>query len=150
MDITRWEPRGLGTLRHEMDRLFDSFLGRSPFADRDLFTNGGQWSPALDLVETDDEIVVKAELPGMDEKDVSVSISGNHLVIKGERKHEEETKDKQFHRIERSYGTFERMLSLPVSVDQQKVSAEYEKGVLEIHMPKKAEVKPKPIKVKAK
>lgn len=150
MDLTRWEPRGLGTLRRQMDRLFDSFMAPEPFFDGEpLLRLHGDWRPVVDLAETDGEIVVKAELPGMNEEDVSVTISGDHLVIKGKREAEEETKDKQFHRIERSYGTFERTLPVPVSVDQRGISAEYSKGILEIHLPKKPEEKPKAIKVKA-
>jgi HSP20 family protein len=92
--------------------------------------------------------VVKAEFPGMEEKDISVTLSGDNLMIKGERKSEKEEKDKQFHRIERSYGVFQRTIRLPVGVDADKIKADYVKGVLEVHLPKKAEVKPKEIPIK--
>lgn len=145
MELTRWSPLSLSPLRGEFDNLFESFLRREPFA----FTNGG-WSPALDVAETPQEIVVTAELPGVEEKDVSVSMTGNHLMIKGERKKEEETKEKYFHRVERSYGRFERMIAVPATVDTGKISAEFTKGVLEVHLPKNPKELPKEIKVKAK
>ena len=88
-------------------------------------------------METAEEVVIKAELPDMDEKELSLSLSGDNLIIKGERKGEKEEKDKRFHRMERWCGGFERVVALPVSVDQEKISAQYKKGVLEIHLPKK-------------
>ncbi len=107
-----------------------------------------RWIPAVDVAETKDEIVVKVEAPGMDEKDISVTLSGDNLMIKGEKKSEKEEKDKHFHRIERCYGSFQRVIGLPVSVDQEKIKADYAKGVLEIRLPKKAEAKPKEIPIK--
>ena len=132
-------------MRGDLDDLFDSFFRREPFAPR----NGG-WAPALDVAETPEEMLVKIELPGIAEKDVSVSLSGNHLIIKGERKKEEEKKEKQYHRMERSYGRFERMITIPVSVDTGKISAEFTKGVLEVHLPKNPKELPTEIKVKTK
>ena len=145
MDLTKWEPTGLTSLRRQMDRLFESFFTPepTPFAY-------GDWLPAIDVAETPEEIVVKAELPGMQEKDISVNLSGNNLMIKGERKAEKDEKDKHFHRVERSYGRFERVLPLPMSVDANKISADYTKGVLEVHLPKKPGAQPKQITVKAK
>lgn len=145
MELSRWSPLSLSTFRGELDNLFESFLRREP-----LFTTNGGWSPALDVAETPEEIVVTAELPGVDEKDVSVSVTGNHLIIKGERKKEEEKKEKHFHRMERSYGRFERMIAVPATVDTGKISAEFTKGVLEVHLPKNPKEMPKEIKVKAK
>ena len=147
MDLIKWEPfdREVSTFRRQMDRLFDSFFGREPFLgsrERSL--------PAIDVAETPEEITVKAELPGMEEKDISVSLSGENLTVKGERKSEKEEKDKSFHRIERWYGAFERVIPLPVSVEAEKIRAEYKKGVLEIHLPKKPEVKPKKIAINVK
>jgi HSP20 family protein len=144
MDLMKWEPRGeLSSLRRQMDRLWDSFFGPEPT----LFERG-RWAPPVDVAEDKDEIVIKAEVPGMEEKDISVSLSGDNLMIKGERKSEKEEKDKQFHRIERSYGAFQRVIGLPVGVDADKIKANYVKGILEIHLPKKAEVKPKEIPIK--
>lgn len=146
MNLTKWEPRVMRSLRREMEDLFDTFAVREP----SFFGNGGEWLPALDEVETPEEVVVKAELPGMEEKDIAVSVSGNNLILKGERKAEEEKKEKHFHRIERTYGSFERVLPLPVAVDPEKISATYSKGVLEVHLPKKPEAKPKMIKIGTK
>ena len=145
MELTRWEPRGLTPFRRQIDRLFDSFLGQET-----PFSTNGDWLPSLDVEETAEEVIVKAELPGMAEKDISVTLSGNNLIIKGERKREKEEKDKHFHRIERSYGTFERVVPLPTTTDPAKIDAEYSKGVLEVHLPKKPEDMPKQIEVKAK
>lgn len=146
MEIMKWEPfRELSSLRREMDRLFDSFLGREPAAIGERL-----WAPVVDVSETPEEVLVKAELPGIDEKDLSVSLSGDNLMIKGERKAEKEEKDKHFHRIERSYGAFQRVITIPASADPDKIKAEYNKGVLEIHLPKKAEAVPKKIPISTK
>jgi HSP20 family protein len=146
MEITKWEPfRELTSMRRQMDRLMESFFGREPGLPA-----VERWAPAIDVAETKDEILVKAELPGMEEKDISVTLSGDNLMIKGERKSEKEEKDKHFHRIERSYGSFQRVIGLPVSVDQEKITAEYKKGVLEVHLPKKPDLKPKEIEIKVK
>jgi HSP20 family protein len=144
MHLTKWEPLGgLTNLRREMDRLFDSFFDR----ESRLPGVSGDWTPRFDLVELKDSIVIKADLPGMDEKDVSVSLSGDNLVIKGERKAEKEEKDKQYHRIERSYGAFHRIIPLPVTVEAGNIKAEYNKGVLEVHLPKKPEAKSREIPI---
>ncbi len=145
MELTRWSPFGLASLRREMDDLFDAFLGRAPNA----LSNGG-WTPWLDMAETPEELVVKAELPGINEKDISVTVSGGQLVIKGERKAEEETKDKHIHRLERRFGSFERAVLLPVAVDEDKTVAEYKNGVLEVRLPKTVKERPKQVTVKIK
>ena len=132
----------LVTFRRQMDHLVDSFLGQGEFN-----LKKGEWVPAIDEVETDNEILVKAELPGVEEKDVSVTLIGNTLRIKGEKKSEKAEKGKHVHRMESYYGAFERTLPLPVSVDAEKIKADYNKGVLEIHLPKKPELKPKEIPV---
>ena len=141
MDVIKWDPfKELTAMRDQMDRLVGSFLrGETPRRD--------VWAPDLDVSETDEEILVKADLPGVDEKDLSISLSGTNLLIKGERKEEKEEKGKQFHRIERTFGSFQRTVALPVGVDSSKIKAEYTKGVLEIHLPKKPEVKPQQIPV---
>jgi HSP20 family protein len=144
MDITRWDPFGgeLSSFRRQVDRLFDSFFGHEPSLwprERSI--------PLIDVIETADDVVIKAELPDVDEKDVSLSLSGDNLIIKGERKGEKEEKGKHFHRMERWSGAFERVVYLPVSVDQDKISAHYKRGVLEIHLPKKPEVKPRHIPI---
>jgi len=141
MDVIKWEPfKDLSTMRDQMDRLMGSFFRGNPLS-------GDSWAPDLDVSETDDEVLVKADLPGVDEKDLSVSLSGTNLLIKGEKKEEKEEKGKHFHRIERSYGSFQRTVALPVAVDASRIRAEYNKGVLEVHLPKKPEVKPQQIPV---
>jgi len=132
----------LVAFRRQLDHLFDAFLGREPF---DLRKE--HWFPTIDEVESDKEIVIRAELPGVDEKDLSVTLLGNTLRIKGEKKSEKEEKGKNFHRTENYYGTFERALPLSASVDAEKIKADYTKGVLEIRLPKKPELKAKEIPV---
>ena len=147
MDITKWDPFGgeLSSFRRQVDQLFDSFFGREP-----AFWPRERNLPPIDVVETAEEVVIKAELPDMDEKEVSLSLSGENLIIKGERKGEKEEKDKHFHIMERWFGVFERVEPLPVSVDQEKISAHYRKGVLEIRLHKKPEVKPRHIPITVK
>jgi HSP20 family protein len=144
MQLTKWEPfGGLTSLRREMDRLFDSFFDR----ESRLPVGTGDWTPRFDLLESKDAILIKVDLPGMNEKDISVSLSGDNIVIKGERKTEREEKDKQYHRVERSFGAFQRIVPLPATVEAGKIKAEYKKGVLEVQLPKKPEAKPKEIPI---
>ena len=145
MSLSKWEPTGLNSFRREMERAFDSFFAHEPTA----FV-GGDWNPALDVEETPEEVLVKAELPGLDESKISIHISGNHLVIKGEKDESEEKKEKQLHRIERSYGRFERIVPIPAAVDHDKISADYNRGVLTVHLPKDTKSAPKYIKVDVK
>jgi HSP20 family protein len=107
------------------------------------------WNPSVDIFENDNEVVVKAELPGMNAKDIEVRLENNVLMLKGERRFEKETKEENYHRVEREYGTFSRAFALPTAVNGDKVFAEYKDGVLKIVMPKKEETKPKPIKIAA-
>jgi HSP20 family protein len=156
MAITRWRPRyewtpfrALRDLEHEMDRAFG--LTRWPVVERE--TTGlleGVWSPSVDVYQTEDKIVVKADVPGLEKKDFDISVVNSHLTIKGERKHEDEVKEENYHRIERAYGAFERTFALPATVDAEKIQAEYKDGVLEVTLPKKEEAKPKQIAVKVK
>ena len=137
-DIMKWpEIPTFTSLQREMDRLFDDF-----------FRRGGLMRPSVDVVETDDTVVVKAELPGMEPKDVDISVSGDKLTIKGERKAEKEEKGKTFYRMERCYGSFCRTVELPVSVEADKAKADYKNGVLEITLPKTEQVKAKKIPIK--
>ena len=105
------------------------------------------WSPSVDIYETDENIVLKAELPGVDKKDVSVEVKDSTLILKGERKREKEVKEENYHRVERSFGTFMRSFTLPVSVKQDQVKAKFKDGVLEVTLPKSEEAKPKQVKV---
>jgi len=147
MELVRWRPFGeLSSLRDEMDRMWNKYLGELPFGRR----SAEGWLPSLDISETDDNLVVKAELPGLEAKDVRVSISGDLLTIKGEKKEEEEEKDEQHHYVERYYGSFQRALHLLVNIRSDKVGASFDKGVLKITLPKVEEAKKKEIDVKVK
>jgi len=120
--------------RDEMNRLFDSFFRGFDLEPFDV--QGGMFSPKVDVVETETEIRVSAELPGMDEKDIDVSLTKDALTIKGEKKVEKNESDKDYYRMERSYGSFSRTIPLPVQVDPDQVSAEFRKGVLTVVLPK--------------
>jgi HSP20 family protein len=147
MELSPWRPFGeLSPFRKEMDRLWNRFLGETPFAK----TSNEMWSPSVDILETKDDFVVKAELPGLEAKDVNVSISGNVLTIKGEKKAEEEEKDEHYHRVERYSGSFQRVFQLPSGVKADKVEANFDKGVLKVILPKVEEAKKKQIEVKVK
>ena len=147
MELSPWKPFGeLSPFRKEMDRLWNRFLGETPFAR----TFNEMWSPSVDISETKDDFVVKAELPGLEAKDVNVSISGNVLTIKGEKKAEEEEKDEHYHRVERYSGSFQRVFQLPIGVKADKVKANFDKGVLNVTLPKVEEAKKKEIEVKVK
>lgn len=152
MALIRWRPRtkldpfaDLMGMRDEINRLFDITLGRSVFDHPSLFD--GEWVPAVDVYENDDKIVVKTELPGMTDKDIDVDILGDTLTIKGEKKKEEEKKDKHYHRLERVYGSFHRAVKLPGVIAPDKAKASFKNGVLEIVVPKKEEARPRQIKV---
>jgi HSP20 family protein len=129
-----------------MDRLWDRFLGDKPFGT--LLTE--DWLPTVDISETKDKLLIKAELPGLDAKDVDVSISGDILTIKGEKKKEEEQKDEHFYACERYNGFFQRSFRLPVTIRADKIEASFDKGVLEIVLPKTEEAKKKKINIKVK
>ena len=137
---------GMTGLKQEMDRVFDRFFepqwSEFPAAP-------GEWAPSLDLAETKDAFVVKAEVPGMDPKDIQVSLQENLLTIKGEKKWEKEDKDERYHRVERSYGAFTRGVRLPVTVDGSKVNAAFKNGLLTVTLPKTAGAKGTTIPVKA-
>lgn len=147
MELTRWDPfKDLQALQDRMNRLFQEGVGRTGRSDEVL---GGHWIPAVDIYEDDQEFVVKAELPGLESKDVDVQIQENVLTLKGERRLEREIDKERYHRLERSYGTFQRSFTLPNIVEQEKVKAKFKDGVLEIRIPKEERVKPKQIKVEA-
>ena len=145
MAVVRWDPfRDLNLLQDRMNRLFDD-AGRGWRADEPAATT--TWSPAVDIFETEGEIVVKAELPGMERKDITLHLENNVLSLRGERKFEKETKDENYHRIERSYGAFSRSFAIPATVDEEKIRADYKDGVLNIVLPKKEQARPKQIKI---
>lgn len=150
--LMRLDPfRDLATLQSRIDRLFADVLGRdrSPW-DAGEALEGTTWAPAVDIVENDNEIVLKADLPGIDPRDVDIQVQDGTLTLKGERKHESDVKEDNFRRIERVYGSFLRTFTLPQTVDAEHVSAEYRNGVLELKLPKRPEAKPKQIKVAVK
>jgi HSP20 family protein len=145
MAIVRWDQgRDLDTLQGDVNRLFDSFFGRRDTAQG---TAARRWVPAMDLVETEDQLVLRADLPGMRREDIGIEIKDNVLTISGERKAEHEEKGEGFHRIERSSGRFSRSLGLPRGMDATSVNASFENGVLEVRMPKPAERKPTRIEI---
>src|SRR5262245_57045504 len=145
MALMRWDPfRDLNVLQDRMNRLFDD-AGRGWRGDEPVSTT--TWSPMVDIFETEGDIVVKAELPGMDRKDIFLNLENNVLTLKGERRFEKETKEENYHRIERSYGGFSRSFSIPSMVDEEKIRADYKEGVLKIVLPKKEQAKPKQIRI---
>jgi HSP20 family protein len=134
------------TLREAMDRLFDDAFTR-PLSLRDGWSASG---PAIDMYQTNDEIIVKAAVPGMKADDVQINVTGELLTIKGEMKEQEEKKEKAWHIREQRWGSFERSVALPTAVVADKAKAEFENGILTVTLPKAEEVKPKTITVKAK
>jgi HSP20 family protein len=145
MAIVRWEPfRDMLTAQREFDRLFRGAFG-SAAGQEEASTR--TWAPPVDIYENGDNLVLKAELPGVNADDVEVRVEDNTLYLKGERKLDKEVKEQNYHRVERTYGTFTRTFSLPNSVDADKVAANYHDGILTLTMPKKEEAKPKTIKV---
>jgi HSP20 family protein len=146
MALIRWEPIAeLNTLQNEMNRLFNTFFdqpaGRGTGAGR-------RWIPAMDLVETDDQYVLRADLPGLTEQDVKIELLDNVLTISGERKAEHETRQEGYYRLERSYGGFSRSLTLPQGVEPDAVQAHFDRGVLEIRVPKPEQKKPRQVQIR--
>jgi HSP20 family protein len=145
MAIIRWDPfRDIVTLREKMNRLFeDAVTARGE--EKDMISS--TWTPSIDIYETENELVLTAELPGVKEDNIEIKIEDNTLSLSGERKFEKETKEENYHRIERSYGSFYRSFTIPKHVDQEKIKAEHDNGVLRISMPKSPETKAKKVKV---
>jgi len=150
-ELTVWRPfreltpfRDFERMRSEMDRLWSSFFERGTLRGEE----GGEWLPSLDVAETKNEIVVKAEVPGLEAKDIDISLSEGLLIIKGEKKQEREEKEENYHLVERSYGTFTRSIRIPNEVQSDKINASYKNGVLKIVLPKSEEAKKKEVKIK--
>jgi HSP20 family protein len=145
-ELTRWKPLGeMEKMRNTMDRVWDSFLETgAPKRKGDV----GSWLPSLDISETKNEIVVKAELPGIDPKEIDISLSDGILSIKGEKKEERDEKESDYHLVERSYGSFTRLVRLPKEVKNDKINASYKDRILKITLPKSEEAKKKEIKIK--
>jgi HSP20 family protein len=146
MAIVRWNPaRDLMQMREEMDRLFSRFLQRGD--GEEVSWGQGHWAPPVDIYETDNAFMLKAELPGFSKEDVNIEMHENRLIIRGERKRETEAKEDRYHRLERAYGRFERAFWLPSTVDAEDIQASFKDGVLELSMPKSATAKPKQIPI---
>ena len=144
-EIAPWKPfRELERMRREMDRLWDTFFERRPARGEEV----SEWLPTLDVSETKNDYVVKVELPGMDSKDIDISLTNDVLTIKGEKRQEKEEKDENYHLIERSYGSFTRSVRLPSQVQSDKINATFKNGVLKVTLPKTEEAKKKEIKIK--
>jgi HSP20 family protein len=144
-DLMPWNPyRGMEDMERHIERMFGESLFTSLWS---RVPEAKAWLPDLDVFEKDGKFIVKAELPGLDENDIDVSVQGNMLTIKGEKKTEQEVKEEDYYRCERSYGSFFRSIPLPSSVDKDKVEADYHNGVLEVTLPKIAAVRPKKVKV---
>ena len=142
MALVRWEPmRELNALQGEMNRLFNTFFEEGGNGER------RRWAPAVDLVERDDSLVLKADLPGLSEDDVHIEVRDNVLTIAGERKAEHESKDSGYYRVERSFGHFSRSLQLPDGVDAGRIAATFDKGVLEVTIPKPEQRQPRRIEI---
>jgi HSP20 family protein len=146
MALVRWEPaRELSSLQNEMNRLFNTFF--------DTPTPGGnggsvrRWIPSMDLVETEEHFVLRADLPGLSEEDVSIELEDNVLTVSGERKAEHEEKKEGFYRVERSFGQFRRSLTLPDGVNPDAIAATFDRGVLEVRIPKPEERKPRKVAI---
>jgi len=148
-DLERVSPRALPRLRDQIDELFDRFM-------HDFWSEGPHWlsergfgfSTRADLAETDDEVTVKMDLPGVEPKDVDISLEGNVLTIRGEKKEEKEEKKRDYHYVERQFGSFHRSIQLPSTVDPEKVDATFKNGVLTVTVAKRADAKAKRIEVK--
>ncbi|RPH52258.1 MAG: Hsp20/alpha crystallin family protein [Desulfobacteraceae bacterium] len=146
MTLVRFDPfRGVATLQDRINRIFDDALVRSRDNEDDI--NLCAWKPAVDIYDNTDSIVIKAELPGVEKKDVSVEIKDNVITLKGERVIDNEVKEDNYYRKERSFGTFQRAFTLPDAVSSDKVRANFKDGVLKIEIPKPEEKKPKQITV---
>jgi HSP20 family protein len=150
MAIVRWEPfRDLAGLQERMNRLFEESVrtrGTASGQEED-WALGGSWAPPVDIFEQDGNIVLKAEIPGIEPKDVELRVENNVLTIKGERKLENEVKRESYHRVERAYGVFTRQFTLPTTVDAENIKAEYKDGMLKVSLPKREEAKPKQISI---
>jgi HSP20 family protein len=148
MALIRWEPvRELNTIQSEMNRLFNTFFDASAPGNGQTPTR--RWIPAMDLVENDDELVLRADLPGLTEDDVKIEVEDNVLTVSGQRKAEHEERKDGYFRVERAFGSFHRSLTLPEGVDPEKVTANFDRGVLEVRIPKPEQRKPRKVTISA-
>jgi len=148
MSIMRWRPtRDLTGIREEICRLFDDFLTGWPWPERGRELLEGEWAPSTDVAETEGDVVVTVELPGVKQEDVDITITNDVLTLKGEKKEEKEVKKENYHRVERCYGSFRRSVSFPTGIQGDKAKASYRDGVLQVTIPKAEEAKPKQVKI---
>ena len=148
MVLVPWDPfKNLMSLQERMNRLFDETMQKGQEPD---MLQAGAWVPAVDIYETEDDITLVAELPGMSQGDVDIQVRENTLTLKGERRMEKDAKEETYHRLERVYGAFSRSFTLPGSVEHDKITATFEKGLLEIRMPKSPKSRSHQIKIEVK
>jgi HSP20 family protein len=146
MALIRWEPvRELNTIQNEMNRLFNTFFETPPAGG--AADTGRRWLPAMDLAETEEDFVLRADLPGLSEKDVNIELEDNVLTVSGERKTEHEERKEGYVRVERASGSFSRSLTLPEGVDPERITASFDRGVLEVHIPKPEQRKPRKVTI---
>ena len=146
MNLVRWNPwREMSTMENRINRMFNEPFWPAGRLDDD--TGMGMWNPAVDLYEKDDHFVIKAELPGVDKKDISIDLKDRVLTLSGERSNRNEVKEENFYRKERSYGKFQRSFTLPADVDADKIKAEFKDGLLKIEVPKPEQQKPKQVTI---
>lgn len=143
-DLAAW-PSNLFGMQREMNKMFDNFFNGTDQGEDYALT---AWSPAVDIAEHDDEFTVKVELPGVSKDEVKITLESNILTIRGEKKQQKETKKENYHRVERSYGSFQRSFTMPATVKTDKIDASFRDGILNIKLPKAEEAKPKQIEVK--
>ena len=146
MQLVKWNPRNeLFNWPDRFNRIFEGFFSPAVFGDE--WSSMWEWNPAVDVYENDNSIVIKAELPGVDKKDISIDVKGGVLTLKGERSYEKEVKEDKYYTKERSFGKFQRSFTLPTDVDPDKIDADYKDGVLKLNIPKPETHKPKKITV---
>ena len=146
MNLARWNPlREMTAMQNRINRMFNDPYWLTDRMDDD--TGMGRWNPAVDLYEKDDHFVIKAELPGVDKKDIAIDLKDRVLTLSGERSYENEVKEESYYRRERSYGKFQRAFTLPADVDSDKIKAEFKDGLLQIEVPKPEEQKPKQVTI---
>jgi HSP20 family protein len=146
MNLVRWNPSGeMTAMQNRINRMFNAPYWPAGRMDDD--TTMGRWNPAVDLYEKDDHFVIKAELPGVDKKNIAIDLKDRVLTLSGERSYENEVKDENYYRRERSYGKFQRAFTLPADVDSDKIKAEFKDGLLQIEVPKPERQKPKQVTI---
>ncbi|NUM75178.1 Hsp20/alpha crystallin family protein [candidate division KSB1 bacterium] len=146
MSIVRWSPvRDMLNMQADMNRLFGNMFDRDSY---ETSLGRGAWNPVVDITETADEYQVTAELPGLNKDDVKISYEGGVVTIRGEKKQEKEDKNRNYHRVERSFGMFERSFRLPTQIDVNKIEAKFKDGILGLRLPKSEEARPKEIPIK--